>query len=370
MTLHPIQRNAKPMSTQQNNPRIETSRSARAVRFPRLALVVIPMLVLLVAGCIAADPASGTAGSADVAGVFGSVVENVTGYAMPVLPTPAPTPEVQAQVVVSTGGARANLRSDPSLDGEIVGKADNGSVLDVLSRSEDNEWWQVTSADGLEGWVASSIVRVAGEGDEVPVLDAEGAAAEPLFDTSLQAAWDIDWACTSEEGRCTVPACDATVTANVARDGDGQFIPVEFQVAWSDECFSTDSWVFEVNPQTGRERTGEYADNFLYSYWVGANTGEISGVFPFGDGEGIVVTCSGPNTVEIEEGEGWTSSYEGITCHDRRTGMLIYMDYVKRWLFTGEFEGKAYERAYFGDTETLEQRLVDTNVELLYVDEK
>lgn len=366
MPLHPIQRNAKPMSTQPNNPPLAARRSAHSARLPRLALVAVPLLALLVAGCISAEQLPGAA--ADPADSFGGVLESVTGYSLPALPTPAPTPEVQAQIVVSTGGARANLRSTPSLDGEIVGKADNGSVFDVLSRSEDEEWWQVTGADGLEGWIANSIVRLAGEGDDVPV--AADANAEALFDSSLQAAWDIDWACSSEEGRCTVPACDATVTAGVEREGDGAYIPVEFQVAWSDECFSTDSWVFEVSPTTGRERTGEYADNFLYSYWAGANAGEISGVFPFGNGQGIVVTCSGPNTVEIEEGDGWTSSYEGITCHDLRTGLLVYMDYVKRWLFTGEFEGKAYERAYFGDTETLEQRLVDTNMELQFVDEK
>lgn len=40
------------------------------------------------------------------------------------------------------------------------------------------------------------------------------------------------------------------------------------------------------------------------------------------------------------------------------------MVYTKRWLFTGDFEGTSYERKYFGDNERLEQRLVETNVEL------
>jgi hypothetical protein len=40
------------------------------------------------------------------------------------------------------------------------------------------------------------------------------------------------------------------------------------------------------------------------------------------------------------------------------------MSYTKRWLFTGTFEGQTYERAYFGDNETYEFTLLETNVEL------
>ena len=46
--------------------------------------------------------------------------------------------------------------------------------------------------------------------------------------------------------------------------------------------------------------------------------------------------------------------------HDVATGMLVYMNYVKRWLYSGDFEGKTYDRAYFGDSERLVQRLADT----------
>jgi hypothetical protein len=46
------------------------------------------------------------------------------------------------------------------------------------------------------------------------------------------------------------------------------------------------------------------------------------------------------------------------------------MNYTKRWLFTGEFEGETYDRAYFGDSEELEQRLVETNADLDYADKR
>ena len=94
------------------------------------------------------------------------------------------------------------------------------------------------------------------------------------------------------------------------------------------------------------------------------------GVLPLEGGEGVEVFCSGPHTVEIEEGAGWTTVYQGNTCHDVNTGMLVYMNYVKRWLYTGDYDGKTYTRAFFGDTETLEQRLVEANTSLARVEKK
>jgi hypothetical protein len=46
------------------------------------------------------------------------------------------------------------------------------------------------------------------------------------------------------------------------------------------------------------------------------------------------------------------------------------MAYNKRWLYTGDFEGETYEREYFGDFETLEQKLVETDAELFFVEER
>ena len=47
--------------------------------------------------------------------------------------------------------------------------------------------------------------------------------------------------------------------------------------------------------------------------------------------------------------------------------MLVLLSYTKRWLYTGEFDGNTYDKAYFGDNETLVQRLSDTNVEMAEV---
>ena len=332
-------------------------------------LLAIGLLALILAGCTTAGPLVLAGATPSVDQTYGGAIESVLGFQMPVMvaPTATPEPDNQLQVTIDTAGSRANIRSGPGLDAAIIDKADPGTTFAVIGKSQDGAWWQITIG-GSNGWVADSVVRLAGESDAVAVTAEE--SNEPVVNGDYSASWDIDWSCESTEGRCSVDQCTATVNAAVNRASDGAFLPVEYEVQWSDECFSTDSWVFEVDPFTGKERTGEYADNFLYAYWAGANVGNISGVLPFGEDQGIVVTCQGPDTVEIEEGEGWTSVYEGVTCHDRNTGMLAYMNYIKRWLFTGDYEGQSYERAFFGDVERLEQTLVNTNADLLLVDRK
>lgn len=74
--------------------------------------------------------------------------------------------------------------------------------------------------------------------------------------------------------------------------------------------------------------------------------------------------------IVIEEGDGWTTAYEGNTCHDVRTGMIVLLSYNKRWLYTGKYQGQTYDHAYFGDSETLEQKLADTNITLFWVKKK
>jgi hypothetical protein len=284
-------------------------------------------------------------------------------------PTPLPSAEEKQYVTVATQGVRANLRSGPGTNNAIVTKVNSGASLEVLAQSPDKRWYQVVTPGATgdmakEAWISADIVRVGGSADAVPVVT----AGEALLPPDLSAAWSVDWSCNSD--RCEVKQCSADVQAVVTRPVSNGYLPVEHTVTWAGECFNTDAWTFEVDQATGEERSGEARDNFLYGYWLGAEPGEPNGVLPLDDDRGVVVFCSEPQKVEIEEGGGWTTVYEGSTCHDVQTGMLVYMNYVKRWLFTGEFEGKTYDRAYFGDSEELEQRLVETNVELDYADKR
>jgi len=296
---------------------------------------------------------------------FGGLVVSIGDYQ---LPTPEPTPEAETTVIVNTNGARANIRSGPGLNFSIVAKGLPGQAFQVVSRSEDEAWWEVCCVATTEGgeatnnaWLAASVVRLAGDEEAVTT-------AGPILAPELNSQWEVDWECGSE--RCQVKSCEATVNASVNRTPNQQLLAIEHEVTWADTCFATDSWVFDVNQYTGKERTGEYENNFLYGYWLGSNPGQPNGVYTLPDGKAVAVWCSGPHTVEIEEGSGWTTVYEGNTCHDVHTGMLVLLSYTKQWLFTGEFEGKTYEREYFGDNEVLNQRLTETNVALEFVEKR
>lgn len=349
-------------------------RTAAQLFLKHLAIVWLLGCSMLLAACAmplpTVAPATTQATISPPPDTFGGLVLDINDYA---LPQPTPTVEPDTTVIVNTNGARANVRSGPGLNFPIVAKAQPNDVFEVRSRSEDNDWWEIccvqaatvtntrttTTTTTTTGWLANSVVRAAGEGD-VPVSD-------QLLQQDLTAEWTVDWQCGSE--RCEVKACSATVDAGVTRAPAQQLLAIEHQVAWDDTCFATDSWVFDVNQFTGKERTGEYENNFLYGYWLGRDAGQANGVYALDD-KAVAVTCSGPHTVEIEEGGGWTTVYEGNTCHDVRTGMLVLLSYNKRWLFTGEFEGQEYERAYFGDNESLEQRLIATNAELQFVEKR
>lgn len=284
------------------------------------------------------------------------------------LPDPEPIiiPEVTA--VVITEGSRANVRSGPELNAPIVARANPGDEFQVIGRSENGEWYQVCCIRGpLDGvgeatetaWVAEVVIALDGNVDVVPVVDS-------LLPDDIASQWQVDWYCGS--ARCDIRECSAVVNAQSAGGASDQWLRVNYDVAWDDACFEADTWTFEVDRFTGRERSGDFVDNFLYNYWMGEQPGPATNIFVMENGQRVAVWCSGPHDFEIEEGGGWTTLYQGNTCHDVRTGELVLLNYTKRWLYTGEFEGQGYERAYFGDYETLEQFLVDTNAELFYID--
>lgn len=329
------------------------------------ALCVLPALLLLSA-CVAPIPVEGEAVATPQRS--NTRISDIADYDLPPQ-EPVIRPELTA--VVNTEGSRANVRSGPDLDSPIVAKANPNDTFNVVGQSADGEWWQICciagpgDADGEaseNAWLASVVVEIDGNAEAAPVV-------EPLLPDELSSSWMVDWRCGSD--RCEVRQCSANIVATMGEDAEPgeQWLQVEHDVTWEDECFSTDSWVFEVDRFTGKERSGEFIDNFLYNYWLGEQPGPATNVYTFEDGRKVAVWCSGPHEVEIEEEGGWTTVYQGDTCHDVSTGELVSLSYTKRWLFSGEYDGQQYERAYFGDYETLEQYLSDTNVNLYYLEE-
>jgi hypothetical protein len=320
---------------------------------------------VFLSGCQTSMPLQGFV-TPETSSATGEYVSDLSDF---VLPTPTPTPEIDPDdyVVVSTGGARANLRSGPGLDFPIVGKGYPGDAYQIVSQDESGEWWEICCIPAEEegddertetAWVNASVVASGGNVESVDISD-------PLLNEDLEATWRAEWKCGSD--RCAVRECGVTITAS-ASDADQQWLSIDHDIVWDESCFSTDSWPAQVDRFTGKERSGGYDNNFLYGYWLGTEPGEANGVIGLDDGRQIAVWCSGPYDVEIPEGDGWTTTYEGKACHDVRTGMIVLLEYMKRWLYTGEYDGQNYDRAYFGDHETLTQILIDTNAELLFVE--
>jgi len=331
---------------------------------PVLWLAAMMALVVTANACVSSVPLSESSG--ELSGVGSGRLSDLANFDLPT-PEAIIVPDVSA--VVNTEGSRANVRTGPALDAPIIAKALPGDEFTILGSSEDGEWWEVCCVRGpqdAEGeasepaWLSKEVVDLDGNADAVPVISS-------LLPETVEATWHVDWTCGSE--RCEVKECAATVSATSQSDAEAQFLQVEHTVTWDNACFDEDSWVFDVDRYSGRERSGEFIDNFLYNYWLGAQPGPATDVFTMDDGREVAVWCSGPHEIELEEGSGWTTVYKGNTCHDVRTGELVSMSYTKRWLFSGEFDGQQYERAYFGDYETLDQYLVDTNVELSFVEQ-
>jgi uncharacterized protein YgiM (DUF1202 family) len=55
------------------------------------------------------------------------------------------------QLKVTTDSTNLNIRSTPSTDGAIVGKAAHDEVVTLVEKTDDS-WWKVRTADGEEGY--------------------------------------------------------------------------------------------------------------------------------------------------------------------------------------------------------------------------
>jgi uncharacterized protein YgiM (DUF1202 family) len=61
-----------------------------------------------------------------------------------------------------------NVREEPSLTAGVATTAQRGTVLPVLARSQDGQWFQV-DLDGTTGWVLGSLTLPNASAREVPV---------------------------------------------------------------------------------------------------------------------------------------------------------------------------------------------------------
>ena len=254
-------------------------------------------------------------------------------------------------VTVEIKSATANLRGGPGTEFDVVSTAAQGKRLPVIGRNADGSWWQVCCVEGKPVWVNDSVVTLLGARDVVPV-------SSPLMPDKLEATWAIHWVCAGEE--CPQPECFGESKAQTLQVRDVRWLEVKREATWPDQCGKKEDWLVQVDRYSGQE-TQAPTNPPLFYMWMGANPGPENRTMEH-LGRTLSLWCTDTRTREVTQAGGWTVVIEGQACYDRGSGVLVTMEYTKRWLFTGTNGGKKYERQYFGDNEVYQQMLTGTNV--------
>jgi hypothetical protein len=103
--------------------------------------------------------------------VYGSV--RVQATAPSVLPTPTPLPTITPVIAVFTTLTNVNKRSNPDLNGVVVGSLRKGEQGLVLGRSTDGLWFYVDTGIPYKGWVWGESLRIDGDINALPVSDSD-----------------------------------------------------------------------------------------------------------------------------------------------------------------------------------------------------
>lgn len=56
-----------------------------------------------------------------------------------------------AQLKVTTDSTNLNIRSTPSTEADIIGKAAHDEIVTLVEKTDDS-WWKIKTADGEEGY--------------------------------------------------------------------------------------------------------------------------------------------------------------------------------------------------------------------------
>ena len=63
------------------------------------------------------------------------------------------------RVAIQSGSL--NIRSTGSIDGTVIGQAYKDELLEIIH--QDGRWYQVVTADGVQGYVSSTYVEMINE---------------------------------------------------------------------------------------------------------------------------------------------------------------------------------------------------------------
>ncbi|MFN8458785.1 MAG: SH3 domain-containing protein [Anaerolineae bacterium] len=91
----------------------------------------------------------------------------VPAIAWPDLTSP-PTSDQANPPLVTPAKTDVNIRNGPGVDYKVVGLLRTGQSLEIVGRSADSAWWQVSTPQGL-GWVAAKVTVASNVDERVPV---------------------------------------------------------------------------------------------------------------------------------------------------------------------------------------------------------
>jgi hypothetical protein len=134
-------------------------------------------------------------------------VAGTPGTLQPGAGTAAPSLNIQALVIA---GESINVREGPGRTFAAVGALRPGATVEVIGRSGDGQWYQVTLEDGAEGWVFADLVRII---EPTTAATATQAAYQPPADQLLLAGLIAD---SSYSGSLRFQAQEATPTPDTA----------------------------------------------------------------------------------------------------------------------------------------------------------
>jgi hypothetical protein len=267
-------------------------------------------------------------------------------------PTPVPSPRPEAFVRVA-GTVRVNVRTGPGTAWEPFATIAPGQEFRIIGVNPERSWWRICCVAGDQaGWVSAQVTRAQGDLDSVPVI-------QPALPDNLSIAWRLHWECHSPG--CKFEQCEGESVATVRKVLNERWLEVERKATWEGECGEPSTWIVQVDRYSGEEKPAPGDGQLFRIFENVAALGEANSRLML-DGREVLMWCTEPREREEEQEGGWTTIFQGGACYDLRTGVLLSMSYTKKWLYTGTFQGRQYERQDFGDYEVYEQVVKETNL--------
>ncbi len=94
----------------------------------------------------------------------------------PTLEAPTPTPEVPTATPPSDPEIRSqsamNVRGGPGTDYAVVGALNAGDGARITGKNSGGDWWQISLAGGVTGWVYGPLVDITGNTESVALAEA------------------------------------------------------------------------------------------------------------------------------------------------------------------------------------------------------